>query len=137
VAVNTDEGLYAPVIHQAESLSLEQISKKLNELAEKSRQKKLSTESQRGATFTISNLGMMGIDHFIPMVDPSHAAIMGVGAIRKTPVFTAEDAIRFPESMMITISADHRVVDGAYVSAFLNEMKATLETISKFKSGDE
>jgi len=126
VAVAIDDGLVTPVIRNADVKGLAQISAETKELAGKARDKKLQPEDWEGSTFTISNLGMYGIEEFTAIINPPNAAIMAVGAIRDVPV--VENGQVVPgKRMKVTLSSDHRVVDGATCAEFLNSVRKFLE----------
>jgi pyruvate dehydrogenase E2 component (dihydrolipoamide acetyltransferase) len=126
VAVATPEGLITPVIREADRLSVPAISSKVRELAERARNRKLKPDEYQGATFTISNLGMYGIDEFTAIINPPNAAILAVGAVSKKPV-VVDDQIVIRDRMRVTMSCDHRVVDGATGAEFLQTLRAHLE----------
>ncbi|NVM54235.1 MAG: 2-oxo acid dehydrogenase subunit E2 [Candidatus Helarchaeota archaeon] len=126
VAVATDRGLIVPVIHDAESKSLKEISKIVRSLAEKARDRTLSLDEVTGGTFTVSNLGMFGIEVFTPIINPPEAAILGIGKMIQKP--TVKDGrIRISPMMILSLTHDHRVMDGVDAANFLAEMKALLE----------
>ena len=129
VAVATEQGLVVPVIHNADSKSLEEIASKLRELAEKARTRKLAKEDVTRGTFTITNLGMYGVDFFTPIINPPEAAILGVGRIMDKPVVEGKEVVIRPV-MTLSLSYDHRIVDGAPAAQFLQEIKKILETIT-------
>lgn len=126
VAVAIDEGLITPVIRHADTKSLRQIAAEVRELAGRARQKKLLPEEYTGATFTISNLGMFGIDEFTAIINPPEAAILAVGRIEPKPVIVDGD-MQVRRRMRITMSCDHRVIDGATGAKFLQTLVAMLE----------
>ena len=126
MAVAVDEGLVVPVIKHADQLGLSEISAAARGFVEKARQRQLASEEMQGNTFSISNLGMMGIDEFTAIVNPPDACILAVGAIR--PELALEDGELVEKQMMkLTLSCDHRVVDGAVGAAFLATLKGPLE----------
>jgi pyruvate dehydrogenase E2 component (dihydrolipoamide acetyltransferase) len=126
VAVAVDEGLLVPVIRNADLKGMAQISAEVRELAAKAKDKKLQPEEWEGNTFTISNLGMFGIDEFTAIINPPDACILAVGGIKQVPV--VKDGAVVPGNLMkVTLSCDHRVVDGATGAAFLQTVKANLE----------
>ncbi|MEC8032903.1 MAG: dihydrolipoamide acetyltransferase family protein [Bacteroidota bacterium] len=126
MAVAVDEGLVVPVIKHADQLGLSEISAAARGFVEKARQRQLASEEMQGNTFSISNLGMMGIDEFTAIVNPPDACILAVGAIR--PELALEDGELVEKQMMkLTLSCDHRVVDGAVGAAFLATLKGHLE----------
>ncbi len=126
VAVAVDEGLLVPVVRFADSLSLTQIAAQVKEYAQKAKDKKLQPADWEGSTFTISNLGMFGIDQFTAIINPPDACILAVGGISQVPV-VKNGAVVPGNVMKVTLSCDHRVVDGATGSAFLQTLKSLLE----------
>ena len=126
VAVAVEEGLLVPVIRFTNEKSLTQIGQEVKLLAQKAKDKKLQPEEWEGNTFTISNLGMFGIDEFTAIVNPPDACILAIGGIQQVPVVKNGEIV--PGNIMkVTLSCDHRVVDGAVGSAFLNSFKNYLE----------
>ena len=117
VAVALDEGLVVPVIRNADQLNLMELAKQSRELADKAQNKKLFPLDYEGGTFTVSNLGMLGVDSFIAIINPPQCAILAVG--RVAPRVVADEGMFAISSMMTaTLSADHRVVDGAIAARF-------------------
>ena len=127
VAVALEEGLVVPVIRNADRLSLMELAKHSRELADKAQNKKLFPLDYEGGTFTVSNLGMLGVDSFIAIINPPQAAILAVGRVAPR-VVTDGDGIEIKSMMTATLSADHRVVDGASAARFLQHVKQALET---------
>jgi pyruvate dehydrogenase E2 component (dihydrolipoamide acetyltransferase) len=127
MAVAVDEGLLVPVIRFADSLSFTQISEEANRLAGMARTRKLQPSDWEGNTFTISNLGMFGIEEFTAIINSPDACILAVGAIRDVPV-VKNGAVVPGKVMKVTLSCDHRVVDGAVGSAFLQTLRDFLES---------
>ena len=126
VAVAVDEGLLVPVVRFADAKSLSQISAEVKDFAQKAKDKKLQPSDWEGSTFTISNLGMFGIDEFTAIINPPDACILAIGGISKVPVVKNGQVV--PGNVMkVTLSCDHRVVDGATGAAFLQTVKALLE----------
>ena len=126
IAVAVEEGLLVPVVRFADTKTLAQINQEVKTFAEKAKTKKLQPSDWEGNTFTISNLGMFGIEEFTAIVNPPDACILAVGAIREVPV--VKNGMVVPgHTMKLTLSCDHRVVDGASGSAFLQTLKAMLE----------
>src|SRR5699024_2317866 len=126
VAVAIDEGLVTPVINNTDQKGLQQIGTETRDLAEKARDRKLQPEQMEGSTFTVSNLGMFGIEEFTAIINPPNACILAVGAIKEVPV--VEDGAVVPgKRMKITLSSDHRIVDGAMAARFLSTLKTMLE----------
>ena len=126
VAVAVDEGLLVPVVRFANEKSLTNIGEEIKTFAIKAKDKKLQPEEWEGNTFTISNLGMFGIDEFTAIVNPPDACILAVGGIQQVPIVKNGEIV--PGNIMkVTLSCDHRVVDGAVGSAFINSFKNYLE----------
>ena len=128
VAVAVEEGLLVPVIKFADSKGLVQISTEVREFAQKAKDKKLQPSDWEGNTFTISNLGMFGIENFFAIINPPNAAILAIGTIVKKPVVDADDNIVVGHRMRLGLSGDHRVVDGATGARYLAALKELLET---------
>jgi len=126
MAVALEEGLVVPVIRNADRLSLEEMAKQSKELAEKAQKKKLFPLDYEGGTFTVSNLGMLGVDSFVAIINPPQCAILAVGRVAPRAVPQGEE-IAIRQMMTMTLSADHRIVDGAIAARFLAEMKKLLE----------
>ncbi len=126
VAVAVDEGLLVPVVRFADTKSLSQIGTEVKEFAKKAKDKKLQPADWEGNTFTISNLGMFGIDEFTAIINPPDACILAVGAIQQVPV-VKDGEVKPGNIMKVTMSCDHRVVDGASGAAFLQTLKGLLE----------
>jgi len=126
VAVAVDEGLLVPVVRFADGKTLSQISGEVREYATRAKNKQLQPQDWEGSTFTISNLGMFGIEEFTAIINPPDACIMAVGGISQVPV--VKDGQVVPGNVMkVTLSCDHRVVDGALGAAFLNTFKQLME----------
>jgi pyruvate dehydrogenase E2 component (dihydrolipoamide acetyltransferase) len=126
IAVAVEEGLLVPVLRFADTLSLSQISVSVKEFAKKAKDKKLQPADWEGSTFTISNLGMFGIDQFTAIINPPDACILAVGGIAQEPIVKNGQVV--PGNVMnVTLSCDHRVVDGATGAAFLQTLKNLLE----------
>jgi pyruvate dehydrogenase E2 component (dihydrolipoamide acetyltransferase) len=126
VAVAVEEGLMTPVIRHADRKNLKAISSETRELAEKAREKKLQPDEMEGSTFTISNLGMFGIEEFTAIINPPNACILAVGAIRDVPVVENGEVVP-GKRMKVTLSSDHRIVDGAKAAGYLNTLRQMLE----------
>jgi 2-oxoglutarate dehydrogenase E2 component (dihydrolipoamide succinyltransferase) len=126
VAVALDWGLIVPVVKNADDLSLSGIAKAVNDLADRARAKKLTPDEVQGGTFTITNPGVFGALFGTPIINQPQVAIMGVGAIVKRPV-VIDDAIAIHPIVYITLSFDHRLIDGAVADQFLGHVKTTLE----------
>jgi pyruvate dehydrogenase E2 component (dihydrolipoamide acetyltransferase) len=127
VAVAVDEGLVTPVIREAQSKSLRDISAAVKDLASRARNKRLKPEEYQGGTITVSNLGSYGIENFSAIINPPQAMILAIGAIVKKPVVGANDQIVVGQRMSIGLSADHRVVDGAVGAQYLAELRKFIE----------
>jgi pyruvate dehydrogenase E2 component (dihydrolipoamide acetyltransferase) len=126
IAMSVDDYLIVPVVREAQNKNLEQIVTDLGDLTERARTKRLVPSEMAGSTFTISNLGMFGVESFTAIVNPPESAILAVGKIVDTPVAAGEGIVLRP-MMCLTICVDHRVVDGAAAARFLAELKDTLE----------
>ena len=126
VAVAVEDGLLVPVVRFADGKSLSHISAEVKDFAQRAKTKKLQPQDWEGSTFTISNLGMFGIDEFTAIINPPDACILAVGGIQQVPV-VKNGAVVPGNVMKVTLSCDHRVVDGATGSAFLQTLKALLE----------
>ena len=126
VAVAVKDGLVVPVVRFADNKSLAHISTEVKDLAQRAHDKKLQPSDWEGSTFTISNLGMFGIEEFTAIVNPPDACILAVGGIKETPIVKNGQIV--PGNVMkVTMSCDHRAVDGAVGSAFLKTLKGLLE----------
>ena len=126
VAVAVEDGLITPVVRHAHLKGISQIGAEVKELAGRAREKKLKPEEYTGATFSVSNLGMFGIHEFTAIINPPEAGILAVGGIEETPVAVDGEVLVRPR-MRITMSCDHRVIDGAQGSRFLQTLKGMLE----------
>jgi pyruvate dehydrogenase E2 component (dihydrolipoamide acetyltransferase) len=126
MAVALEDGLITPVLRDADLKPLEEISEEARSLAERARAKKLLPNEYTGATFSISNLGMMGIEEFSAIINPPEAAILAVGAVRQVPV-VVDGALAAGWRMKVTLSVDHRVADGAAGARFLQTLRKFLE----------
>ena len=127
VAVAVTDGVLIPVVRGCQRLSLPEIGKASRDLAERARAGSLSEQEMSGGTFSVSNLGMYGVSQFTAIIYPSHAAVLAVGAVLDTVVVRA-GAPACAKVMKVTLSADHRLVDGAYAAQFLAELKAVMES---------
>jgi pyruvate dehydrogenase E2 component (dihydrolipoamide acetyltransferase) len=126
VAVAIDEGLITPVVRHAHAKGVAQISTEMRELAGRARERKLTPDEYTGATFSVSNLGMLGIHEFTAIINPPEAGILAVGAMEDTPV-VVDGKVEVRPRMRITMSCDHRVIDGATGARFLQTLRAMLE----------
>ena len=127
-AVAVDEGLITPVIREAQKKTISQLSAELKDLAARARSKKLKPEEYQGGTITVSNLGGYGVEQFFAIINPPQAVIVSVGTIVKTPVINAAGQVVPGQRIIVGVSCDHRVVDGAVGAQFLGELKKLLET---------
>jgi pyruvate dehydrogenase E2 component (dihydrolipoamide acetyltransferase) len=126
LAVALDDGLIVPVVRDADRKTLTEIATEAHDLAARAREGKLGLDEFSGGTFTISNLGMFGIDHFTAVINPPEAAILAVGAAVEEPVLR-DGQLTSRTTMKLTLSIDHRVLDGATGAAFARDLKQTLE----------
>ncbi len=126
VAVAIPEGLVTPVVRDADAKSVVAIAREVRELAGRARSKKLTAEEMQNGTFSISNLGMFGIDAFSAVINPPEGAILAVGQVRDEPV-VIDGKLAVGKKLAVTLSCDHRVVDGAVGAAFLAELRGLIE----------
>jgi pyruvate dehydrogenase E2 component (dihydrolipoamide acetyltransferase) len=126
VAVALPDGLIVPVIRDADTLTITQISAQTRDLATRARSGKLKPEEFTGSTFSVSNLGMFGVDQFTAVINPPEAAILAVGATKQEPV-VRDGAIVVGHTMRVTLSIDHRALDGATAAKFLADLTSLLE----------
>lgn len=126
IAVATEAGLITPVVFDADQKRLSQIAQEARELAGRARERRLKPEEYTGSTFTVSNLGMFGIDHFTAIINPPEAGILAVGAIETRPV-VHNDSVVTRRRMRVTMSCDHRVIDGAAGAKFLQTLRRLIE----------
>ncbi|MGJ8584900.1 MAG: pyruvate dehydrogenase complex dihydrolipoamide acetyltransferase [Marinosulfonomonas sp.] len=127
VAVAIEGGLFTPVLRDADMKSLSALSKEMKDLATRARDRKLAPHEYQGGSFAISNLGMMGIDNFDAVINPPHGAILAVGAGVKKPIVGEDGELAVATVMSVTLSVDHRVIDGALGAQLLHEIKENLE----------
>jgi pyruvate dehydrogenase E2 component (dihydrolipoamide acetyltransferase) len=127
VATAMESGLIVPVIRQVDRLGMRAIAARLSDLATRAREGRLKIEDLQGGTFTLSNLGMFGIDHFTAIVNPPQAAILAVGRVAKRAVVGADDRVDVRPISTLTLTADHRVLDGAAAAQFLGTIQRVLE----------
>ena len=126
IAIALDEGLIVPVLRKADEMTLKEIASRTESLVSRAKEMKLKADEYVGATFTVSNLGMFGVENFLPIINQPQSAILGVGAISERPaVVKGKVAIR--HLMKLTLSVDHRVVDGQVAAQFLARVKEMLE----------
>lgn len=127
IAVAIPDGLITPVVRDADRKTVGEISREIKELAGRAREKRLKPDEFTGSTFTVSNLGMLDVTEFTAIINPPESCILAVGAVRKEPV-VIDDEVKVGHRMKLTLSSDHRVVDGALAAQFLGEIKRLLET---------
>ncbi len=127
IAVAIEDGLLTPVIRAAQNKSLREISEQVKDLASRARNKRMKPEEFQGGTFTVSNLGGMGIDSFSAVINPPQGFILAIGKVTKVPVIDENDQIVVGHRMSITMSCDHRVIDGALGAEYLKELRHLLE----------
>ena len=127
VAVAIEGGLFTPVLRDAENRTLSSLSTEMKDLAARAKSRKLAPHEYQGGSFAISNLGMMGITNFDAVINPPHASILAIGAGQKLPVVNAEGELDIATVMSVTLSVDHRVIDGALGAQFLAAVKNNLE----------
>ena len=128
VAMAVEEGLILPAIVGAGDMSLKEVAQASKDLSDRAQQGTLSPQEYSGGTFAISNMGMMGVTSFVAIIQPPQSAVLAVGAVQKRPVVTDDDQVVVRQMMTATLSADHRIVDGAEGAMFLNEIKDLLES---------
>jgi pyruvate dehydrogenase E2 component (dihydrolipoamide acetyltransferase) len=127
IAVALEDGLITPVLRDCQAKSLTQIAVESRDLTERARGRKLRAPELSGATFSISNLGMYDVVEFSAIINPPEGAILAVGAVRRVPVVDAAGALGVGRRMMLTLSCDHRAMDGATGARFLQELRRLLE----------
>jgi Pyruvate/2-oxoglutarate dehydrogenase complex, dihydrolipoamide acyltransferase (E2) component, and related enzymes len=127
IAVAIEDGLLTPVIRGAQNKSLREISESAKDLAHRARNKRMKPEEFQGGSFTVSNLGGMGIDSFSAIINPPQGFILAIGTISKKPVVDNSDQIIVGHRMSIWMSCDHRVIDGALGAEYLKELRHLLE----------
>ena len=126
VAINTEQGLIAPVIRNADKLSLQDISSTIEDLARKATENTLGIENLTGGTFTVTNLGAYDVESFAPIINPPQCAILGLGRIAYKPCAHGKDVVARP-STLLTLVFDHRIIDGVPAAKFLRDVKRNLE----------
>ena len=127
VAVAIEGGLFTPVLRDADQKSLSTLSAEMKDLAARARNRKLAPHEYQGGSFAISNLGMMGVENFDAVINPPHASILAVGAGVTKPIVGPSGEIEVATMMSVTLSVDHRVIDGALGASFLAAVKENLE----------
>jgi len=126
IAIGTERGLFTPVLRRADEMTVEQLAVLTSEMIDKAKRSGFKTEDYQGGTFTVSNLGMYGVKEFAAIINPPQVGILAIGAIEKSTSATS-NSIQPLHMMNLTVSADHRAVDGVTVAQFLKEIKAFLE----------
>jgi pyruvate dehydrogenase E2 component (dihydrolipoamide acetyltransferase) len=132
LAVSLENGLVVPVVRDADDLSLTELHDRAAALIDKARAGKLAPDEMSGSTFTISNMGMLDVENFTAIINPGEAGILAVSSTRETPV-VRDGKVAVRSVMKITVSADHRVVDGAVAAGFVNAIRSRLEDVSLWK----
>jgi pyruvate dehydrogenase E2 component (dihydrolipoamide acetyltransferase) len=127
IAVDTDVGLVVPVVRDVPALTLRQLAARTRELAEKARSRRLSAGELRGGTFTVTNLGAFGVDAFTPIINVPECAILGLGRIHRCPAVVGDRVVP-REQVTLSLTFDHRVVDGAPAARFLQTVRGLIET---------
>jgi pyruvate dehydrogenase E2 component (dihydrolipoamide acetyltransferase) len=126
MAVAVEDGLITPVVFDADRKRMSEISREARELAKRARERRLKPDEYTGATFTVSNLGMFGIEHFTAIINPPEAGILAIGTVERKPVYVNGDLVP-RQRMRVTMSCDHRVIDGATGARFLQTLRRMLE----------
>jgi pyruvate dehydrogenase E2 component (dihydrolipoamide acetyltransferase) len=129
-AVDTPRGLVAPVVRNAHTLSITDLARRMKEQARRATDGSMSNDDLHGATFTISNLGGLGIESFTPIVNPPQVAILGVGAVQSRPVVRGA-AVSFIETIGLSLTCDHQVIDGAPGARFLQVLREKIERVEE------
>jgi pyruvate dehydrogenase E2 component (dihydrolipoamide acetyltransferase) len=124
--MDTEAGLVVPVVRDVTALSLKQVAACTRDLVQRARQRKLKTEEMKGGTFTVTNLGSFGIDAFTPIINPGQCAILGTGRIQRRPAVRGEEIV-IREEVTLSLTFDHRVVDGAPAARFLQTLRERIE----------
>ncbi len=132
LAVSLEQGLVVPVIRNADELTLAELNARAKDLATKARANKLASEEMTGSTFTISNMGMLDVENFTAIINPGEAAILAVSSTLKKPV-VHNDQVVVRSIMKMTLSSDHRLIDGAMAARFINALKKKIEDIELWK----
>lgn len=128
IAVDVDYGLVVPVVRDVARIGLRELAERSRDLAERARARRIPAEELAGGTFTVTNLGALDIDAFTPIVNPPQAAILGIGAIRREPIVLPDDRITPGDMLTLSLTFDHRVVDGAPAARFLQTLVAMIES---------
>jgi pyruvate dehydrogenase E2 component (dihydrolipoamide acetyltransferase) len=134
IAVDTDAGLLVPVIRNVPELSLRQIAIQSRDLIARARERRLRPEELQGGTFTVTNLGAFGIDAFTPVINPPQCAVLGIGRIARQPAIV-DDHIEPRDQVTLSLTFDHRIVDGAPAARFLQSLVTIIENPGKWLTG--
>jgi pyruvate dehydrogenase E2 component (dihydrolipoamide acetyltransferase) len=126
VAVDNDEGLVVPVVRDADKLTLREVADRIRQLVEQARDRRLTPEQMQGGTFTVSNLGMYGIEAFTPIINPPQCAVLGIGRIVREPAVVGDQVVP-RQRMVLSLTFDHRIVDGAPAARFLDTLRQCIE----------
>ena len=137
VAVDTPRGLMVPVLRSACAKSLEEVSSGIKTMVESCIEGTILPDQLSGGTFTLTNLGMLGIDHFTPVINPPEAAILGVGGISLRPVRSKDGEISYAECITLSLTIDHQAVDGAPAARFLKDLVDTLNNYPGANAGND
>ncbi len=124
--MDTDAGLLVPVVQRVPTITVPELAARSRELIERARQGKLTPKEMRGGVFTVTNLGMFGIDAFTPVINYPECAILGIGRIRRVPAFVGYQVVA-QEQVTLSLTFDHRVVDGAPAGQFLQTLSAAIK----------
>jgi pyruvate dehydrogenase E2 component (dihydrolipoamide acetyltransferase) len=127
IAVDAEAGLLVPVIRDVPRLGLREVAARARDLIERARQRRLRAEEMQGGTFTVTNLGAFGVEAFTPIINYPQCAVLGVGCIRREPVATTDDRVVVRERLTLSLTFDHRMVDGAPAARFLQELGGLIE----------
>jgi len=133
MAVALDDGLIVPVIRNADIISLDELAVTSKDLAKRARENKLSPEEYQKGTFTISNMGMLGVDQFTAIINPGEGAILAVGASVATPVVKKGEVV-IRTIMKMTLSSDHRIIDGSVAARYMKSLKNKLEDVGLWQN---
>jgi pyruvate dehydrogenase E2 component (dihydrolipoamide acetyltransferase) len=126
IAVDTEAGLVVPVVRDVPNLGLRQLAARSLDLIERARSRRLTKDEMRGGTFTVTNLGSFGIDAFTPVINPPECAVLGIGAIRREPAVVADQVVP-RDRLTLSLTFDHRIVDGAPAARFLADLRGAIE----------
>lgn len=136
IAVDTEHGLLVPVVRDVARRSLLDVAARSRELIEAARARRIRPDDLQGGCFTLTNLGGFGIEAFTPIINPPETAVLGLGAILREPVVREDDTLGVRDQMTLSLTFDHRVVDGAPAARFLQDLCRRLESFGEAGSGD-